>query len=131
VGVPFAHRCQLSSKPLLITILQYQLVLAMSSSPSAKEDFMVGFQNASLADKAEDIRAQQTVFIHVWNHSSQTKDLRESLLAFGEQKGKASFKFEVFLPARECHPSTNGAINSGLLVTLSETPCCALRCMQQ
>lgn len=71
LGVPFAHSCQLSLKPLVITVLQYQLVLAVSPYSLANEDFMACFQNTSLADQVEDSSAQQTVFIHVWNHSSQ------------------------------------------------------------
>lgn len=31
VGVPFAHSCQLSLEPLVITTLQYQLALAVLS----------------------------------------------------------------------------------------------------
>lgn len=132
VGVPFAHSCQLILKPPVITLLQHQLVLAVFSYPLANEDFMVCFQNTSLADQAEDSSTQQTVFIHVWNHSFQRKDnVRERQLAFKEQKGEACFKFKAFLHARECHPSTNWAINSGLLVTFSEKPCCGFHCTQQ
>lgn len=86
-GVPSAHSCQLGLEPFVITILQYQLGLAVFSYPLANEDFTVCFRNTSLAHQVADSNAQRTVVIQVWNHSSQRKDnIRERPVAFKEQK---------------------------------------------